>query len=45
MVMICDGVVYFDICVGIDLYIIMVNGLGVFGWGVGGIEVEVVMLG
>lgn len=43
--MICDGVVYFDICVGIDLYIIMVNGLGVFGWGVGGIEVEVVMLG
>lgn len=37
--------VYFDICVGIDLYIMMVNGFGVLGWGVGGIEVEVVMFG
>lgn len=37
--------VYLDILVGIDLYIIMINGFGVFGWGVGGIEVEVVMLG
>jgi len=40
-----DGVVFFDMFVGIDLYMMMVNGLGVFGWGVGGIEVEVVMLG
>lgn len=42
-----DGyeVVYFDMLVGIDSYIIMVNGFVVFGWGVGGIEVEVVMLG
>lgn len=38
-------VVYFDIFVGIDSYIIMVNGFVVLGWGVGGIEVEVVMLG
>lgn len=37
--------VYLDMLVGIDFYIIMINGLGVLGWGVGGIEVEVVMLG
>lgn len=37
--------VYLDIFVGIDLYMIMINGFGVFGWGVGGIEVEVVMFG
>lgn len=40
-----DGLLYFDILVGIDLYIIMIDGFGVVGWGVGGIEVEVVMLG
>lgn len=42
-----DGefVMYFDMFVGIDLYIIMINGIGVFGWGVGGIEVEVGMFG
>lgn len=42
-----DGRIYvfFDILVGIDFYIIMINGFGVFGWGVGGIEVEVVMFG
>lgn len=38
-------VVVFDILVGIDSYIMMINGLGVLGWGVGGIEVEVVMFG
>lgn len=40
-----DGYYYLDSFVGIDLYIIMIDGLGIFGWGVGGIEVEVVMLG
>lgn len=37
--------VWLDMLVGIDFYIIMINGFGVLGWGVGGIEVEVVMLG
>lgn len=42
-----DGkvVVYLDMVFGIDSYIIMINGIGVLGWGVGGIEVEVVMFG
>lgn len=42
-----DGmvIVYLDIVFGIDSYIIMINGIGVLGWGVGGIEVEVVMFG
>lgn len=40
-----EFVIYFDILVGIDFYIIMINGIGVFGWGVGGIEVEVGMFG
>lgn len=42
-----DGEIYvfLDILVGIDSYIIMINGLGVLGWGVGGIEVEVAMFG
>lgn len=40
-----NGIFYLDIFVGIDLYIIMIDGFGVVGWGVGGIEVEVVMFG
>ena len=39
------GDVYFDTCVGTDSHTTMVNGLGVLGWGVGGIEAESVMLG
>ncbi|MEN9545169.1 MAG: aconitate hydratase 1 [Pseudomonadota bacterium] len=34
-----------DTCVGTDSHTPMVNGLGVLGWGVGGIEAEAVMLG
>src|SRR5689334_11941276 len=43
----CDGVVtaFPDSLVGTDSHTTMVNGLGVFGWGVGGIEAEAVMLG
>ncbi|CAH0290091.1 Aconitate hydratase A [Microbacterium sp. Bi128] len=42
-----DGVVraYPDTCVGTDSHTTMVNGLGVLGWGVGGIEAEAAMLG
>ncbi|CAG0947218.1 partial aconitate hydratase, partial [Anaerolineae bacterium] len=40
-----DGVVYPDTVVGTDSHTTMVNGLGVLGWGVGGIEAEAVMLG
>lgn len=40
-----DGVFYSDSFVGTDFYIIMIDGLGVVGWGVGGIEAEVVMFG
>ncbi|MET3588956.1 aconitate hydratase [Bartonella silvatica] len=38
-------VVYPDTCVGTDSHTTMVNGLGVLGWGVGGIEAEAAMLG
>ncbi len=38
-------VVYPDSCVGTDSHTTMVNGLGVVGWGVGGIEAEAAMLG
>ncbi|HMG22291.1 MAG TPA: aconitate hydratase AcnA [Kofleriaceae bacterium] len=38
-------VAYPDSLVGTDSHTTMVNGLGVFGWGVGGIEAEAVMLG
>jgi aconitate hydratase len=38
-------VAYFDTCVGTDSHTTMVNGLGVLGWGVGGIEAEAAMLG
>lgn len=37
--------IYPDTCVGTDSHTTMVNGLGVLGWGVGGIEAESVMLG
>jgi aconitate hydratase len=45
VVMIRDGVAYPDTCVGTDSHTTMVNGLGVLGWGVGGIEAEAAMLG
>ncbi|MBA2559620.1 MAG: aconitate hydratase, partial [Propionibacteriales bacterium] len=38
-------VAYPDTCVGTDSHTTMVNGLGVIGWGVGGIEAEAAMLG
>ncbi len=38
-------VAYPDTCVGTDSHTTMVNGLGVLGWGVGGIEAEAAMLG
>jgi aconitate hydratase len=42
-----DGVTqaYPDTCVGTDSHTTMVNGIGVVGWGVGGIEAEAAMLG
>src|SRR5436309_8822504 len=40
-----DGVAYPDTCVGTDSHTTMQNGLGVLGWGVGGIEAEAAMLG
>ncbi|MDE3221920.1 MAG: aconitate hydratase, partial [Acidobacteriota bacterium] len=40
-----DDVAYFDTVVGTDSHTTMVNGLGVLGWGVGGIEAEAGMLG
>ncbi|MBX3583404.1 MAG: aconitate hydratase AcnA [Rhizobiaceae bacterium] len=40
-----DIIAYPDTCVGTDSHTTMVNGLGVLGWGVGGIEAEAAMLG
>ena len=40
-----DGVAYPDSLVGTDSHTTMINGLGVVGWGVGGIEAEACMLG
>ncbi len=40
-----DGVAFPDSLVGTDSHTTMINGLGVVGWGVGGIEAEAVMLG
>lgn len=40
-----NGVLYPDSVVGTDSHTTMINGLGVVGWGVGGIEAEAVMLG
>ncbi len=40
-----DGEIFPDTLVGTDSHTTMINGLGVLGWGVGGIEAEAVMLG
>ena len=40
-----DGVLYPDTLVGTDSHTTMINGIGVVGWGVGGIEAEAGMLG
>ena len=40
-----EGVAFPDSLVGTDSHTTMINGLGVLGWGVGGIEAEAVMLG
>jgi aconitate hydratase len=40
-----DGTAYPDTCVGTDSHTTMENGIGVLGWGVGGIEAEAAMLG
>jgi aconitate hydratase len=34
-----------DTCIGVDSHTAMINGLGILGWGVGGLEAEAVMLG
>lgn len=44
-VLVKDGVAMPDSLVGTDSHTVMINGLGVVGWGVGGIEAEAVMLG
>ncbi|WP_010541743.1 aconitate hydratase [Dietzia alimentaria] len=44
-VMVRGGQAYPDTCVGTDSHTTMQNGLGVLGWGVGGIEAEAAMLG
>ena len=44
-VLVRDDVIFPDTVVGTDSHTTMVNGLGVLGWGVGGIEAEAVMLG
>ncbi len=45
VVMTRDGTAYPDTCLGTDSHTTMQNGLGVLGWGVGGIEAEAAMLG
>jgi aconitase A len=40
-----DGIAFPDTLVGTDSHTTMINGLGILGWGVGGIEAEAVMLG
>ena len=45
VVMVRNGIAYPDTLVGTDSHTTMVNGLGVLGWGVGGIEAEAAMLG
>lgn len=45
VVLTTNGVAYPDSLVGTDSHTTMINGLGVVGWGVGGIEAEAVMLG
>src|SRR5213594_3669358 len=44
-VLVREGVAFPDTLVGTDSHTTMINGLGVVGWGVGGIEAEAVMLG
>ena len=44
-VLVRDGVALPDTLVGTDSHTVMINGLGVVGWGVGGIEAEAAMLG
>jgi aconitate hydratase len=39
------GWVFPDVCLGTDSHTTMVNGLGILGWGIGGIEAEAAMLG
>src|SRR5439155_11364473 len=45
VVQVRDGVAIPDTLVGTDSHTTMVNGLGVLGWGVGGIEAEAALLG
>ena len=45
VVFVRDGAAYPDTLVGTDSHTTMINGLGVLGWGVGGIEAEAAMLG
>src|SRR4029450_8397177 len=45
VVLVQDGVALPDTLVGTDSHTTMINGLGVLGWGVGGIEAEAAMLG
>ena len=40
-----ETIAFPDTCIGTDSHTTMINGLGVLGWGVGGIEAEAVMLG
>ncbi|GAB3041377.1 aconitate hydratase AcnA [Parafrigoribacterium mesophilum] len=40
-----DGWAFPDVCLGTDSHTTMVNGLGVLGWGIGGIDAEAAMLG
>ncbi len=44
-ILVRDGVAFPDTLVGTDSHTVMINGLGVVGWGVGGIEAEAAMLG
>ncbi|XP_071778407.1 iron-responsive element-binding protein 2 [Centroberyx gerrardi] len=45
VIQVTDGLIYPDSVVGTDSHTTMINGLGILGWGVGGIESEAVMLG
>ena len=45
VVQIRDGIAFPDTLVGTDSHTTMINGLGILGWGVGGIEAEAVLLG
>ena len=40
-----QGWAYPDVCLGTDSHTTMVNGVGVLGWGIGGIEAEAVLMG